>query len=101
MQADAMAATSLKLPDPLKRSLAQLAKQAGITPHAYMVETLAREVQRAEQRASFVAEAAASEREALSSGKAHSLDTAFSYLETRLAGRIVRPPRARAWRASK
>jgi hypothetical protein len=96
-----MAATSLKLPDPLKRSLAQLAKEAGTTPHAYMVDALAREVQRAQLRARFVATAAKSEREAVSSGKAHSLDAAFEYLEAKLAGKSARPPRARAWRASK
>ncbi len=96
-----MAATSLKLPDPLKQRLARLAEAAGVTPHAYMVDTLSREVQRAELREQFVAEAAESERETLTSGKAHPLEAAFGYLEAKLAGRKVKPPRARAWRASK
>jgi predicted transcriptional regulator len=96
-----MAATSLKLPDPLKRRLSKLAQNAGQTPHAFMVEALAREAQRAELRARFVAEAAESERETLKSGKAHSLEAAFGYLEAKRAGKKVKPPKARPWRASK
>ncbi len=54
-----------------------------------MVETLAREAERLELRARFAAEAAASEAEALASGKAISLDKAFDYLDGRLAGAKV------------
>ena len=96
-----MAATSLKLPDSLKRRLARLAEDAGVTPHAFMVDALSREARRAELRARFVAEAAESEREALESGKSHSMGVAFGYLEAKLAGKKVKPPRERAWRASK
>ena len=99
-----MSATSLKLPENLKRQIAQLAASAGLTPHAFMIDVLSREAKRAELRAQFAADAADSEREALESGKAHSLDTAFNYLDARVAreaGKKVRPPRARAWRASK
>jgi predicted transcriptional regulator len=96
-----MVATSLKLPDPLKRRLVRLAQEAGQTPHAFMVEALSREAQRAELRARFVAEAAEAERETLASGKSHSLVAAFAYLEARLSGKKPKLPRARAWRASK
>lgn len=96
-----MTATSLKLPDELKRRIAELAAGAGQTPHAFMVETLAREVGRAELRARFAAHADASEREALASGKTHSLDAAFDYLAGRVAGKRPRRPRARAWRGSR
>jgi predicted transcriptional regulator len=96
-----VSATSLKLPENLKRQIAQLAASAGLTPHAYMLDVLAQEAKRAELRAQFAADAADSERETLDSGKAHSLDAAFNYLDARVAGKKVRPPRARAWRASK
>lgn len=96
-----VSATSLKLPENLKRQIAQLAANAGQTPHAFMIDVLSREAKRAELRAQFAADAADSEREALDSGKAHSLDTAFNYLAARVAGKKVRPPRARSWRASK
>jgi predicted transcriptional regulator len=96
-----MAATSLKLPDPLKRRLARLAQDAGKTPHAFMVDALCREAQRAELRARFAADAVKSEREAMASGKSHSLAAAFGYLGAKLAGKKVKLPKARAWRVSK
>ena len=96
-----MSATSLKLPDDLKRRIARLAASAGQTPHAFMVDALAREAERSELRARFAADAAESEREALESGKAYPLDVAFNYLEARVVGKKIRQPRARVWRASK
>lgn len=96
-----MTATSLKLPDQLKRRLTRLAADAGQTTHAYMVDALAREAERADLRARFADDAAQSEREALASGKTHSLDSAFGYLEAKLAGSKVKMPKARPWRASK
>jgi hypothetical protein len=66
-----------------------------------MVDALAREAERSELRQRFAAEAAESEREALGSGKAHSLATTFEYLAERVAGKKPRRPRARSWRASK
>jgi len=96
-----MSATSLKLPDGLKRRIAKLAASTGQTPHAFMVDALAREAERSELRQRFAAEAAESEREALGSGKAYSLDAAFDYLAARIGGKNPRRPRARSWRASK
>lgn len=96
-----MSATSLKLPDDLKRRIARLAASRGQTPHAFMVDALAREAERSELRQRFAAEAAESEREALGSGKAHSLAATFEYLAERVAGKNPRRPRARSWRASK
>jgi predicted transcriptional regulator len=96
-----MSATSLKLPDDLKRRIAKLAARTGQTPHAFMVDALAREAQRSELRQRFAAEAKESEREALDSGKAHSLDATFDYLAARIGGKNPRRPRARSWRASK
>jgi predicted transcriptional regulator len=96
-----MSATSLKLPDDLKRRIAKLAASNGQTPHAFMVDALAREAQRSELRQRFAAEAGESEHEALNSGKAHSLDATFDYLAARIGGKNPRRPRARSWRASK
>jgi len=96
-----MSATSLKLPDDLKCHIASLAACSGQTPHAFMVDALAREAQRSELRQRFAAEAAESEREALESGRAHSTDTTFDYLAARIVGENARRARARSWRASK
>jgi len=96
-----VSATSLKLPDDLKRRIARLAASTGQTPHAFMVDALAREAERSELRERFAAEAADSEREALGTGKAHSLEATFDYLAARIGGKNPRRPRPRAWRASK
>jgi predicted transcriptional regulator len=96
-----MAATSLKLPEDLKRRIERLASAANKTPHAFMVEALAREAERSELRARFADEAARSEEEALSSGKAFELAAAFDYLAARASGAKARRPKARAWRRSK
>lgn len=96
-----MAATSLKLPDDLKRRIEALAAGLRKTPHAFMVDALEREAARLELRARFAADAAEAESRALASGEAIPLDIAFDYLESRAAGEQPRRPRARRWRESK
>jgi predicted transcriptional regulator len=96
-----MAATSLKIPEQLKRRIERLAGAANKTPHAFMVDLLSQEANRAELRERFAEDAAVSEKEAMASGTAVPVAAAFDYLEARAAGKSVRRPRARAWRASK
>lgn len=96
-----MAATSLKLPEDLKRRIERLASAANKTPHAFMVEALTREAERSELRAGFADEGARSEAETLSSGKAFKLAATFDYLSARASGIKTRRPKARAWRRSK
>jgi predicted transcriptional regulator len=96
-----MAATSLKLPVELKRRIERLAGAANKTPHAFMIEALSQEADRAELRERFAQDAALSESEAMESGKAVPLEAAFDYLQARVAGKPVRRPRARTWRESK
>jgi predicted transcriptional regulator len=96
-----MAATSLKLPEDLKRRIERLANAANKTPHAFMVEALTREAERSELRARFADEAARSEEQAISSGRTFELSATFDYLTARVSGIRARRPRARAWRRSK
>ncbi|HEY4969529.1 MAG TPA: hypothetical protein VII35_06455 [Steroidobacteraceae bacterium] len=96
-----MSATSLKLPEGLKRRIARLADAANKSAHAYMVEALSQEADRAEIRERFAKDAAISETEAMESGNAVPLGAAFDYLEARAGGKAVRRPRARKWRASR
>ena len=96
-----MSATSLKLPEGLKRRIARLAGAADKTAHAFMVEALSEEADRAEIRERFAKDAAISETETMESGKAIPLATAFDYLEARAQGKPVRRPQARKWRASR
>jgi predicted transcriptional regulator len=96
-----MAATSLKLPEDLKRRIERLAGVAKKTPHAFMIEALSQEAARAEIRERFANDAAISECETIDSGKAFPLEVAFNYLEARATGKAVRRPRARTWRVSR
>lgn len=96
-----MAATSLKLPEDLKRRIERLANAANKTPHAFMVEALAREAERSELKARFADEAARSEQEAFSSGRSFELAATFDYLTARASGAKARRPKTRAWRRSK
>jgi predicted transcriptional regulator len=95
-----MAATSLKLPEGLKRRIERLAGAANKTPHAFMVDVLSQEADRAELRERFAADAAVSENETMEGGKAVALGAAFDHLEARVAGESARRPRERAWRAA-
>jgi predicted transcriptional regulator len=85
----------------LKRRIERLASAANKTPHGFMVEALAREAERSDLRTRFADEAARSEEEALSSGKAFELAASFDYLTARASGTKARRPKARAWRRSK
>jgi predicted transcriptional regulator len=96
-----MSATSLKLPEDLKRRIVRLAATARKSPQAFMIGTLAREVERAELREQFATDAAQSEKDAMASGNAFGLAETFDYLAARVAGKKARRPRARSWRASK
>ena len=72
-----MAATSLKLPEELKRRIERLARATNKTPHAFMAEALAREAERLVLKARFADEAARSEEQAISSGEAFELAAHF------------------------
>ena len=64
-----MSATSLKLPQGLKRRIARLAGAANKTPHAFMVEALSQEADRAEICERFAKDAAISEAETMESAR--------------------------------
>jgi predicted transcriptional regulator len=96
-----LAATSLELPDDLKRRLERLAARAHKTPHAFIVEVLAREAERSELRERFAVEADESEQKALAGEKTYPLAATFDYLGGRVARTKARRLKARTWPASK
>ena len=96
----AMAATSLKLPDELKKRIAQLVSGSSRTAHSFMVDAIEQAAQREELRRRFGEEAALSEREAQESGKVYDAGEALDYLEARAKGEKARKPRMKSWRQS-
>ncbi|MFN0037956.1 MAG: CopG family ribbon-helix-helix protein [Burkholderiales bacterium] len=92
-----MPATSLKLPDDLKKRIDTLVAQRDQTAHAFMVEAIRRETERAELRRQFMDEAKAAHTEVLRGGNAYEAAEVFDYLEARVQGKKTRKPRAKKW----
>jgi predicted transcriptional regulator len=87
--------TTLKLPDQLKARIAALAREQDKTPHAFMVEAIAEQTERAERRHGFVTAALNAEREVAEDGAAYDADDVFAWLRARVAGTQPRRPRKR------
>ena len=91
------ASTTLKLPERLKQRIAPLARSAGKTPHAWMVEALEAHTALAERRKIFVADALAAEKEAERSGRVYAAGEVDRYLRARVAGRKAKRPKPARW----
>ena len=79
--------TTLTLPEQLKKRLAPLAKSAGKTPHAWMIEALETQATLAEKRRTFIDDARAAEREVGQTGKAYRAVDVHRYIRARAAGK--------------
>jgi predicted transcriptional regulator len=95
-----MSATSLKLPEDLKRRIQALVADTELTPHAFMVAAIARETERAELRRRFGEEAREAEEQAVRSGKVYDAEDVFKHLKAKAGGKTTRRPRPKAWRRS-
>ncbi len=93
-----MSTTSLKLSEELKERAAAVAREQGVSTHAFLVEAISTATDAAEKRADFVAQAHASRKQTLSSGKAHDAAAVHAYIRDRLAGRNPARPKASPWR---
>lgn len=94
-----MSTTSLKLPEDVKQLAVTAAKQQGVTPHAFMVDAIRTAATNAERRAQFVADAVASRKEAVKSGKGYAAEDVHTYLRARVQGKSAAKPKAKFWRA--
>jgi predicted transcriptional regulator len=87
--------TSLKLPAGLKVQLEDVARKAGMSLHAYMVQTLADSVQRAQLREAFDRDSLHALRDMKASGSGYELADVrahFSQLAEYRKGLGPRPP---------
>lgn len=91
-------ATTLKLPEELKERVRTAAREAGISPHAFMLSAIEQQTTLAEERAAFVAAALTGEREALASGQGYEAREVHAYLEARVSGVERSRPKAKTWR---
>ena len=86
--------TSLKLPAALKAQLEDVAKDAGLSLHAFMLQSLADTVRRTRQREAFALDSAAALRDMKTSGAGYELSDVrayFSQLASHRKGQQTKP----------
>jgi len=86
--------TSLKLPAALKAQLEEVAKDAGLSLHAFMVLSLADTVRRTRQREAFALDSAAALRDMKTNGVGYELDDVrayFSQMASHRKGQQAKP----------
>jgi len=87
------ATTTLKLPEELKARIATAAEKAGKTPHAFMLEALELQLERAEMRRSFLEDATAAAAEIDAGGPLYAMEDVHAYIQARVAGKSAKRPR--------
>ena len=92
-------ATTLKLPSELKDRIAKVVKDTGQTPHAFMVDAIRAQTERAEKYREFTAAAHAAREEFARTGTGYAMQDVHAYVKARAAGKTVRKPKPRKWRA--
>lgn len=88
--------TTLKVPRALKARIARLAKKAGRSSHAFMLEALERQTRREEQIEEFVQEALAADRAIEEGGEVYAAADVHAWLARRARGE--RAARPKPWR---
>lgn len=93
-----MATTSLKLPDSLKERIVKLAADAGKSTHAFMVEAISAEAERAEKYQAFLARAQASKRQFDETGMAYDSDEVNAYFRAKIQGAVLPKPELKKYK---
>jgi predicted transcriptional regulator len=86
--------TSLKLPDALKATIAQVAASEGKSAHALMVETLQSAMDDALERQRFHADGEAAYQETLRTGTVYRANDVKTYITARVGGGQPARPQA-------
>ena len=91
-------ATSIKLSEDLKSRVARVVKGTDQSAHAFMVDAIRRETERAEKRRQFVADARAALADFERDGMGYALSELTAHYRAKLQGRKSRKPKLRSWR---
>lgn len=87
-----MSTTTVRLPADLKARVARVAKRAGTTTHAFILQAIAEKAEQDERRDDFHADAERRYAEIAASGKTVPWSEVRRFLEQRISGkRAVRP----------
>ncbi len=87
-----MATTSLKLPDSLKERVAKQAELAGKSSHAFMVDVIASETERAEKRHDFIQSALEAKKNFDEVALAYDGDEVMAYFRAKIQGITLPKP---------
>jgi predicted transcriptional regulator len=87
-----MPAVTLKLSDELKSRINELADASGKSPHAFMLDALASQITREENRRAFVQSALVAREEVARYGEVHEAADVHKWLLARVAGKKVAAP---------
>jgi predicted transcriptional regulator len=93
-----MAATSIKLPDELKKRVSAAAKAAGQSPHAFMLAAIEQQTRLAEARRAFMQQALDARKSMEESGVGYEASEVHAYLARRAESKRVRRPKPKPWR---
>jgi predicted transcriptional regulator len=90
-------ATSIKLPEDLKKRVARVVRGTAQSAHAFMVDAIRQETERAERRRQFHADALAARARFQDTGLGYALSDIAAHYRAKLQGRKTRKPRPRVW----
>ena len=90
-------ATSIKLPEDLKRRVARVVKDTEQSAHAFMVAAIRQQTERAAKRRAFLAEAHSARTEFQRSRAGYALAEIKAHYRAKLQGRRSRKPKLRSW----
>jgi predicted transcriptional regulator len=87
-----MSTTTLKLSDDLKSRIAPIARAAGKTAHAWMVDAIESQLALAEMRDGFIADAQAAATAIDAGGALYAAEDVHAYIVARAQGKLARRP---------
>lgn len=94
----AMATTSLKLPDDLKERVRHAAQARGMSPHAFLLESVRLATIASEQRTDFISQAQSAREHAITNNEAYDAREVHAYARARARGQAAPAPKAGNWR---
>ena len=89
--------TSIKLPEDLRERIARVVEGTERSAHAFMVEAIRQETERAEKRRGFLADAYSARAEFQRSGMGYALAEIGAHYREKLKGKALRKPKRRKW----
>ena len=87
---------SVKLDEATRQRLLEAAADQGITPHAFMIKAIAAELEQAEAKSAFVAQALAARAQVIATGQVIDGPAFADYLRCRVRGQSATRPSAQA-----